>query len=107
MSNHEATTQVTILGETFQIRGGERALVESLANQVDARFREVQAARPTVDMKRLAVMVCLNLAEELHRERTLHRESIHQAREKARHCRESLEEVFPGGGRPVAKPVEK
>jgi cell division protein ZapA (FtsZ GTPase activity inhibitor) len=93
MQETEATTRVTILGEEFQVRGAERDMVLEVAALVDGKFRELQTARPTMDLKRLAVMVCLNMAAELQSERAVHGKLIRQASEQARRCRESLEVV--------------
>jgi len=106
MPGPEATTRVTILGEEYQIRGGERGLVQDLAAQVDGRFRALQAVRPTLDLRRLAVMVCLNLAEELHQERAVHGDLLRTARERTRQCRDSLEDVLREEGRSEAQPAE-
>jgi cell division protein ZapA len=91
MTDPSTATAVRVLGEEYWIRGASPELVQGLADYVDTRFQELQEARPTLDIKRLAVMVCLNIAEELFEERS-HREGmLQQARRRARVCRESLE----------------
>jgi cell division protein ZapA (FtsZ GTPase activity inhibitor) len=94
MPESGSATSVTILGEEYWIRGASPEIVQRLAEFVDGRFRELQNARPSMDVKRLAVMVCLNIAEELHQERSHQKGILGQARERTRLCRESVERVL-------------
>jgi len=85
------STGVKILDEEYQIRGASPELVQELAGFVDRKFREMQTARPTMDWKRLAVMVCLNIAEDLYQERIRRSGVISEACAGARRCRETLD----------------
>ena len=94
MTKAEAGIPVRILGEDYRLAGASPEQVRALADFVDRRFREALTARPTMDMKRLAVVVCLTLAEELFEERT--RGQVRQdfeadAVRRVRRCRETLE----------------
>lgn len=100
MSEHGATTSVRILDEEYRVRGAAQGVVEELAGFVDQKFRELQAARPGMDWKRLAVMVCMNIAEELHQERVRRGGVLQKAREGARRCRVSLETALDAPNRP-------
>jgi cell division protein ZapA (FtsZ GTPase activity inhibitor) len=93
MDNAETTTRISILGEEFQVRGAEQDLILQVASLVDERFRALQASRPTMDVKRLAVMVCLNMAEELTRERAAHQGLLRSTRERVHRCLDFLEEA--------------
>lgn len=95
MSELTPATSVTILGEEYWIRGASPEMVQQLADQVDRRFQELQSTRPTMDLKRLAVMVCLNLAEELQQERSRRERVVRKARDRARLCREALQGSVP------------
>mgnify|MGYP000902770606 CR=1 FL=1 len=97
MSRGEMGIPVRIMGEEFRVAGASPERVQALAEFVDRRFREVQAARPSLDARRLAVAVTLTIAEELFDERHQHRirrgVEADSAR-RVRHCREALERVF-------------
>ncbi len=94
MAEMAPTTSVTILGEEYRFRGASPELVAELAGLVDRKFREFQGARPAMDLKRLAVMVCMNMAEELTRERDAREDSIRSALERSRQCRALLERTL-------------
>lgn len=94
MNEPDPTTSVTILGEEYRIRGASSDLVERLADQVDRKLRELQASRPAMDTKRLAVMVCLNIAEELHQERCRREEILKSLAGTSRSLRSALDETL-------------
>ncbi len=87
------TTSVTILGEEYRFRGASPELVVQLAGMVDGKFRELMESRPALDVKRMAVMVCMNMAEELQREQAIREGLVRTALDQARRCRSSLEEA--------------
>jgi cell division protein ZapA len=59
------TTQVEIFGEVYNVRGSdENGHLQSLADLVDRRMREV-AEHVKGDTARIAILVALNLADEL------------------------------------------
>jgi len=99
VSESGATTSIRILGEEYRVRGAAPELVEELAGLVDRKFRDLQAGRPAMDWKRLAVMVCMNLAEELYQERSRRERIVGTAGERTRACRVSLEEALDAGNR--------
>ncbi len=94
MTKGDPGTPIQVLGEEFRIAGASPERVRDLAAFVERRFREEQAARPAMDFKRLAVVVCLTLAEELYDERSRRRgletREVGHA-ERVRRCREALE----------------
>ena len=58
--------QVMIDGETFVIRGTASAEhVRELARLVDERIEEVRRTQPNLPRHRVAILVALNLADEL------------------------------------------
>jgi cell division protein ZapA (FtsZ GTPase activity inhibitor) len=101
MTDTGPTTSIRILGEEYRFRGAAPELLAELAGFVDAKFKELQSSRPGTDWKRLAVMVCMNLAESLHEERRLRGELAHSAREGATRCREALERALDAASLPV------
>jgi cell division protein ZapA (FtsZ GTPase activity inhibitor) len=94
MSQAETGVPVRILGEDYRLAGASPERVRALAAFVDQKYREALAARPTMDSKRLSVVVCLTLAEELFEERA--RGRSRQAFEadalrRLRRCRDRLD----------------
>jgi cell division protein ZapA len=67
----EATyARVTILGEEYRIAGeAQGAAIPELAAYVDDKMNAVRRQSNSPDLKRVAVMASLNLADELFRER--------------------------------------
>lgn len=67
----EATyARVTILGEEYRIAGeAQGASIPELAAYVDDKMNAVRRQSNSPDLKRVAVMASLNLADELFRER--------------------------------------
>jgi cell division protein ZapA (FtsZ GTPase activity inhibitor) len=100
MERNDPGTPVRILGEEYRIAGASPERVRALASFVEGKFQELQAARPLVDIKRLAVAVCLNIAEELFEERTRRSAEDGDAAVRVRRCRELLEDVRAVGGPP-------
>ena len=103
MSTPETGVPVRILGEEYRLGGASPERVRELADFVDRRFREALSARPTMDGKRLSVMVCLTLAEELFEERARgrhRRDSTVEAARRVRRCRDQLDAscLEPAGG---------
>jgi cell division protein ZapA len=61
---------VTIHGQSYTLRSdADPAAVTALAAEVDARMREAAGAGVATGADRLAVLVALNLADDLARER--------------------------------------
>jgi cell division protein ZapA len=65
------TTQVEIFGEVYSVRGSdENGHLQTLADLVDRKMREV-AEHVKGDTARIAILVALNLADELSQVRVL------------------------------------
>lgn len=65
MSDKDAPIPVTIFGRTYQLRGGgEQAYLEELAEFVDGKMREIAEGTGTADTLKLAILTCLNIADE-------------------------------------------
>ncbi|MBZ0088912.1 MAG: cell division protein ZapA [Thermoanaerobaculia bacterium] len=72
MSQEEVvtTTEVEIFGATYVLRSGQdREYLAALADEVDRRMCELSEHLEQVDPGRLAILVALNLADELTRNR--------------------------------------
>jgi cell division protein ZapA len=65
------TTQVEIFGEVYNVRGSdENGHLQNLADLVDRKMREV-AEHVKGDTARIAILVALNLADELSQAQSL------------------------------------
>ena len=61
----DGTTAVQILGRTYRVRGeGDPAYLAELAELVDGKMREVEAATGTADTLKVAILASLNLADD-------------------------------------------
>src|ERR1700743_767444 len=56
---------VDIYDQVYQLRGTDPEYIEKLAGIVDAKMRAVSAHGTTVDLRRVAVLAALNIADEL------------------------------------------
>jgi cell division protein ZapA len=67
----DTRTTVEIFGRRYELRAvGPSGRLDDLARYVDRRMRELADVTPHVDTARLAVLVALNIADELFREQT-------------------------------------
>ena len=58
-------TPVTIMGSTYHLRGHEdQEYLLQLAKLVDGKMREVATATGTADSMKIAILTCLNLADD-------------------------------------------
>lgn len=74
---------VSIFGNRYTLRSeGEAEQLEQLAAEVDARMREAAGAGGAMGADRVAVLVALNLADELLRERGARHEDRETVRER-------------------------
>lgn len=61
----EEAIAVTIYGRTYHLRGNEDSdYLTHLATLVDRKMREVAEATATADTLKVAILACLNLADE-------------------------------------------
>jgi cell division protein ZapA len=61
----DGTTAVQILGRTYRLRGeGDPTYLVELAELVDGKMREVEAATGTADTLKVAILASLNLADD-------------------------------------------
>lgn len=66
----EGPTPVAIYGRTYHLRGSENGdYLTELAAVVDGKMREAADATGTADTLKVAILACLNLADECLRAR--------------------------------------
>ncbi len=89
------STAVEIFGSTYHVRGGDdSADLQELARVVDGRMRELSEHASTADPARLAILVALNLANELSRARKQQEGDRVEIREKVADLARELEEAL-------------
>ncbi|MDI6791759.1 MAG: cell division protein ZapA [bacterium] len=65
-------TEVEIFGHTYIIKGEEESeYVRQLANYVDQEMRKITQKTNTISTSKVAVLVALNIADELFKTREL------------------------------------
>lgn len=70
-SRATTTLPVEIYGTTYHVRAGsDPSHLESLAEIVDGKMREIAGRTATVETSRIAILAALNLADELVRARS-------------------------------------
>lgn len=84
---------VNILGKEYRIgcEPGEEDELVSAARLLDARMREVRGSGKVIGTDRIAVMVALNLAHELLREKSDQDSAASSANKRVRSLRERIE----------------
>ncbi|HEX5757647.1 MAG TPA: cell division protein ZapA [Thermoanaerobaculia bacterium] len=81
-----------IFGSTYHVRGGDGSGdLQELARVVDGRMRELAAHAGSADPARLAILVALNLADELSRAREQQEGERVEIREKVADLAKGLE----------------
>lgn len=66
----QKTVKIEIYGETYNVRGeGDPEYLARLGKLVDDRMHEIASRLSTVDVKKLAILAALNIADEYSRKR--------------------------------------
>ena len=77
------SVEVEIAGQSLSIVSDEgEQYVQQLADYVDAKIREISGGRVTYNPQRVALLVAIRLADELLREKDLHRRFREQVTHK-------------------------
>ncbi len=91
----ERVLRVEIAGHEYAVRSAlDEAYVQELAAYVSEKMRAASDATPNADVLRLAVLVALNLADELFRCRDAERQRSAEVSEKAAELEEMLDRVL-------------
>lgn len=84
---------VTIFGQDYSLRAEEDpTYVETLAEYVDARIREVADRTRTADTAKLTILAALNIADDLHRLRRERDETTRSIKRRASELESLLDE---------------
>ena len=84
--------EITIGGHSFNLRSDNPEQLIQLAGFVDQKLAEVTGGKKDVNL-RAALLTALNLAEELHREKSKNTEIMRKIKEKATDVKEHIESV--------------
>lgn len=69
------SVEVEIAGQKLVIKSDEGpGYVQELADYVDAQLRQIAGGRSTLNLQRIALLVAIQIADELFREKDLHRQ---------------------------------
>ena len=91
------TTSVEIFGSVYQVRGrDDTGYLQSLADLVDRKMREVAQHASTADTARIAILAALNLADELFRIQSRQEGERVEIREKVAELTEELTRALGG-----------
>ena len=90
-------TAVEIYGSVYQVRGrDDTGYLQSLADLVDRRMREVAEHASTADTARIAILAALNLADELFRIQRRQEGERVEIRDKVAGLAEELNQALDG-----------
>ena len=88
---------VKIFGQEFTIKGEDSpAYVESLAQFVDKKMREVASASSVITSHKVAMLTAINIADELFRLRKELKDTNQQVESKAADLMSLLDSAFRG-----------
>lgn len=96
----QQTVKVQIFNETytFVVPEGTVEHLQELAAMVDKRMREVVAGSRTVDSRKVAILVALNLAEDLYKVKAEHDKLDQRLAERSAECAALLDQVLKLNG---------
>ncbi|MGI6550211.1 MAG: cell division protein ZapA [Syntrophomonadales bacterium] len=76
---------VDIFDEEYVIKGSEESeYIQALAEKVDQKMREVYRKCPHLGVSKLAILTCINLADELSKLQEDYDQLVHLLEEKKR-----------------------
>jgi cell division protein ZapA len=91
------TTSVEIFGSVYNIRDrDDTGYLQTLADLVDRKMREVAQHASTADTARIAILAALNLADELFRIQSRQEGERVEIREKVAELTEELNRALGG-----------
>ena len=100
------STRVEIFDQIYNLRGPDPEYLKKLAEYVDLKMRTVAAQASTVDSLRVAVLAALNIADELHMQRS-RLDSMSQYQARASNLSGMLDEVLAEAGKKSTGKREK
>ena len=97
MDPQEKSAKVNIFGDDYHIKATEDpAYIERIARYVDEKMRELQGRGTISSSTKIAILAAMNIADELHKERTTVLRLQDQVDQRVAELRDVLEEVTSG-----------
>jgi len=94
---NNATTEVEIFGAIYQVRGHQDPeYLQELATLVDGKMREIAQHVSTVDTAKIAILVALNLADELQKGREQYQGEREEVQARVNALTGQLKEALSG-----------
>ena len=95
MDRRGSVTQVEIFGQTYNVRAeGDSSYIHDLARFVDSRMKEVAEKTATVDTTKIAILVALNISEDLHQKERQRRDNPTDAVARAERLIRKLDDAL-------------
>jgi cell division protein ZapA len=70
LESPKESAKVTIFGNDYRIQASENPeYIEQIARYVDGKMRELQGRSTVSSTTKIAILVAMNIADDLHRER--------------------------------------
>src|SRR3989442_8282459 len=89
------TIKVEIYDQAYTIRSdGDSRYIQTLADYVDKRMREISSGTLTVDSRKVAILAALYIADELHQLQKIHDQADAQLATRSAECSEMLDRLL-------------
>lgn len=95
--NSSATSiRVEIYNQTYSIRSfdGDSEYIMQLAEYVNGKMNEISSKSLTVDSLKVAILAALQIADDLHRLKSLHEKVDGELASRSAECAEMLDRVL-------------
>ena len=79
---------------TFVVPDGDPTHIQDLAAMVDRRMRDIVASGGAIDSRKVAILVALNLAEDLFKMKVEHEKLDQRLAERSSECARLLDQVL-------------
>lgn len=104
MDNEKNILKVNIFGTEYPLRvSANLEYVQRIADYVDIKMREVQAAKPNRPIHQIAILAALNIADELLQQRETAKRKLSHFEERAKVISEkftiSIKEILEEEGK--------
>lgn len=95
-SSSALSIRVEIYNQTYNIRSfdGDGEYIIQLAEYVDGKMREIASKTLTVDSLKVAILAALQIADDLHRLKTLHDKADEELAARSGECAEMLDRLL-------------
>ena len=91
----EQTIRVEIYNQTYSIRSdGDNEYIQSLAEYVDSKMREISSGTMTVDSLKVAILAALHIADEFYQLKLSQTNVDTQLATRSSECSEMLDKLL-------------